>query len=217
MFTLMKLPYAYDALEPALSAETLEYHHDKHHRGYVDKLNELLDGDLGDSEGNQARALKNLVLNSAGEIYHNAAQIWNHDFYWNSLNPTKKSLSTAGALGGVINTQFGSFQALKDSFVRTAMRLFGSGWLWLTADNTGVIELLPAANADNALRLGVTPLLACDMWEHAYYIDYRNGREAYLHAFWDIVDWPTVAQRFADIGAATPVTKNVAQHRRAHS
>lgn len=216
MFTLIKLPYDYDALEPALSAETLEYHHDKHHRGYVDKLNELLHSDRSDQKNKDpASALKSLVLNASGEIYHNAAQIWNHDFYWNSLTPNPKPLPVTSALASAISAQFGSLEVFRNTFLHTALRLFGSGWLWLTADNKGAIELLPTSNADNALRQNVIPLLVCDVWEHAYYIDYRNEREKYLHAFWNIVDWSMVARRFAEIEAARPNAEDGSRRRRA--
>ena len=215
MFTLMKVPYDYDALEPAVSAETLKYHHDKHHRGYVDKLNELVQAERSDLDPDQASALRSLVLTSAGEIFHNAAQVWNHDFYWNSLSPHAKPLSATGALSSAIVAQFGSLKALKNAFVHTALRLFGSGWLWLAADTTGVVELLPTSNADNPLRQNMIPLLVCDVWEHAYYIDYRNDREKYLHAFWDIVDWPTAAQHFAEIDTTRPLVAEGSRNRRA--
>ena len=215
MFTLMTLPYDYDALEPAVSAETLKYHHDKHHRGYVDKLNELVHSDRDDPNPDAAGALKSLVLNSAGEIYHNAAQVWNHDFYWNSLSPHAKPLSATGALSSAIVAQFGSVNALKSAFRHAALHVFGSGWLWLTADQSGDIALLATSNADNPLRQNLIPLLVCDVWEHAYYIDYRNDREKYLHAFWDIVDWPTAAQHFAELDTARPLVAEGSRNLRA--
>ncbi|MGH8595662.1 MAG: superoxide dismutase [Gammaproteobacteria bacterium] len=194
----MKLPYDYDALAPVLSAETLKFHHDKHHRGYVDKLNELMNPKLSDSHAAEATALKDLVLSAGGEIYNNAAQIWNHDFYWNSVSPTARSIP-AGALAKAIDTKFKSFSAFEDSFIDSAKKLFGSGWLWLTVDKAGAFGLFPGSNADNPLRRGMTPLLVCDVWEHAYYIDYRHEREKYLDGFWSLVDWPVVAKRFAEI------------------
>ncbi|MBI5619168.1 MAG: superoxide dismutase [Gammaproteobacteria bacterium] len=193
MFTLSPLPYAHDVLEPVLSRETLEYHYDKHHKGYVTKLNELAAG-----KGVTATTLEELVMNASGAIYDNAAQIWNHDFYWAGLCAPADKQPT-GALAAALSAKYGSFEGFKDTFEAASMALFGSGWSWLVVDAGGRLEMFCGSNADNPLKHGSTPLLGCDVWEHAYYIDYRNLRTDYLKAFWTIVDWDRVAERYGKV------------------
>jgi superoxide dismutase, Fe-Mn family len=186
---LPPLPYAKDALEPYMSRETLDYHYGKHHKAYVDKVNNLIGGtEFGDA------SLEELVAESAGEIFNNAAQVWNHTFFWNCLSPRRQSpgreISRAlEALGG-----FASFQT---QFDKAASGLFGSGWTWLVKDARDTLKIMATANANTPLRDGHVPLLTCDMWEHAYYIDHRNDRAAYLENFWPLVNWEFVAANLA--------------------
>lgn len=191
MFKLASLPYAHDALEPVLSRETLDYHYGKHHKGYVDKLNELVA-----EKGAPAATLDELVMNASGPIYNNAAQIWNHDFYWTSLCPPADKQPT-GALAEALKQKYGSFDGFKQTFENAAVGLFGSGWAWLVLDAEARLEIFCGSNADNPLKHGMKPLMVCDVWEHAYYIDYRNVRKDYLKAFWRIVDWDRIGERYA--------------------
>jgi len=182
---LPPLPYAKDALEPYMSRENLEYHYGKHHKGYVDKVNSLISGtEFGDA------SLEELVAESAGEIFNNAAQVWNHTFFWNCLSPRRQSpgreISRAlEALGG--------FESCQTQFDQAASGLFGSGWTWLVKDARDTLKIMTTSNANTPLRDGHVPLLTCDMWEHAYYIDHRNDRAAYLKNFWPLVNWEFVA------------------------
>ena len=190
---LPKLPYEFDALGPYISKETLEYHYGKHHQKYVDTLNELILGTPFED-----MPLDDIVQNAAGAIFNNAAQTWNHNFYWNCLTPAQDSVNPSGELLSKINQDFGSFEKLKQKFEEDAETNFGSGWTWLIKKRDGCIAILNASNADNPLRLhmGAVPLLTCDVWEHAYYIDYRNERPKYLDAFWKIVNWNFVGENF---------------------
>jgi len=185
--TLPQLPYPQDALAPTISKETLEYHHGKHHQTYVTNLNNLIKG----TEFENA-SLEDIVKKSSGGIYNNAAQHWNHSFYWNCLTP--KSTPIAGKLGDAINAKWGSFDAFKDTFNKQAAANFGSGWTWLVKKADGSIDIVNTGAAGNPLTTGDTPLLTCDVWEHAYYIDYRNARPKYLESFWGIVNWEFVAK-----------------------
>jgi len=186
---LPPLPYAKDALEPYMSRETLEYHYGKHHKGYVDKVNSLISGtEFGDA------SLEELVAESAGEIFNNAAQVWNHTFFWNCLSPRRQSpgreVSKAlEALGGL--------ESLQTQFDKAASGLFGSGWTWLVKDARGSLKIVTTSNANTPVREGHVALLTCDMWEHAYYIDHRNDRAAYLKSFWPLVNWEFVAENLA--------------------
>ena len=187
--TLPELPYPEDALQPHISKETLEYHHGKHHRAYVDKLNKLIAG----TEFENA-PLQDIVLRASGEIFNNAAQAWNHDFYWHCLSPQGGG-EPAGELARAINSAFGSFADFKEKFSKLAEGTFGSGWAWLARGKSGKLEVISTSNAKNPLTVGKTPLLTCDVWEHAYYIDYRNARPDYVKAFWNVVNWPFAASK----------------------
>lgn len=187
---LPKLPYELNALEPHISKETLEYHYGKHHQTYVTKLNDLLPG--SEFEG---KSLEDIIKNSSGGVFNNAAQIWNHSFYWNCLSPNGGGEPT-GALLEAINKAFGSFAKFKEEFTNTSINTFGSGWGWLVKNTSGNIELMSTSNAELPMTKGKTALLTCDVWEHAYYIDYRNARPKYLDAFWNLVNWEFVAKNF---------------------
>jgi Fe-Mn family superoxide dismutase len=180
---LPALPYSQDALAPHISAETISYHYGKHHAGYVKKLNATI-------EGNAALAGKSLdeLVGSRGGHYNNAAQIWNHTFYWNSMSPNGGGAPT-GAIADAINDAFGSFDAFKAAFSKTAGGQFGSGWGWLVKNAAGKLEVVSTSNADCPLTDGLTPILTCDVWEHAYYVDYRNSRPGYIEAWWNLVNW----------------------------
>jgi Fe-Mn family superoxide dismutase len=186
-FELPQLPYAKDALEPHISAETLEYHHGKHHNAYVNKLNELIEGtEFADM------SLEDIVLKSEGVMFNQAAQIWNHTFYFNGFSPEGGGQPT-GDLAEKINARFGSFEAFVTAFNQLAAGTFGSGWVWLVQKADGSLDLVNTFNAGTPLTDGLTPLLTCDVWEHAYYVDTRNDRGAYLKNFWNIVNWDYVA------------------------
>ena len=188
---LPALPYARDALAPHISAETIDFHYGKHHQLYVDNLNKLIPGT--EFEG---LPLKDIVRKSQGGIFNNAAQVWNHTFYWNCLAPNAGGAPT-GKLAEAIDKAFGSFQAFKDQFTQTALTTFGSGWAWLVQRPDGSLALVSTPNAATPLTGADTPLLTCDVWEHAYYVDYRNARAKYVEAFWNLVDWNAVAARLA--------------------
>ncbi|MDX1692152.1 MAG: superoxide dismutase [Fe] [Ketobacteraceae bacterium] len=183
-FELPELPYAKDALEPHISAETLDYHHGKHHATYVTKLNGLIEGT--DMEG---KSLEDIIKSSSGGVFNNSAQIWNHTFYWNSLSPNGGGEPT-GAVAEAINSAFGSFEAFKEKFNDKAVNNFGSSWTWLVKKADGSLDIMNTSNAGTPItEEGVTPLLTVDLWEHAYYIDYRNARPKYLEGFWNLVNW----------------------------
>lgn len=186
---LPELPYAKDALAPHISAETLEYHYGKHHATYVTKLNAALPGtEYADM------SLEDIIVKApAGGLFNNAAQVWNHTFYWNSLSP-KGGKDPAGDLATAINSAFGSVADFKQKFNDTAVANFGSGWTWLVAGKDGKLQIVNTDDAKNPLQQGLKPLLTCDVWEHAYYIDYRNARPKYLEAFWNIVNWDFAAR-----------------------
>ena len=188
---LPKLPYAENALEPHISAETIQYHYGKHHATYVDKLNGL----IPDTEF-ESSTLEEIIMKAGGGIFNNAAQVWNHTFYWNCLSP-KGGGTPSGDLADAINKTFGSFDAFKEEFSNSAANNFGSGWTWLVKNADGGIEILNTSNAANPMTDGKQPLLTCDVWEHAYYIDYRNARPKYVAAFWSLVNWDFVSQNFA--------------------
>jgi len=190
-FELPALPYATNRLVPYISEETLEFHHGKHHQTYVTNLNNLVPGtEFADL------TLEEIIVKSSGPIFNNAAQVWNHTFYWNSLKPNGGGEPT-GALADAITATFGSFAAFKEEFSKCAITTFGSGWAWLVKNADGSLALVSTSNAGCPLTTGQTPLLTCDVWEHAYYIDYRNARPAYLEAFWALVNWDFAAANFA--------------------
>ncbi|MDX1957473.1 MAG: Fe-Mn family superoxide dismutase [Leptospiraceae bacterium] len=187
---LPELPYAKDALAPTISAETLEYHHGKHHNAYVVNLNKLIPGTEFEN-----MTLEEIVKKSSGGIFNNAAQIWNHTFYWHCLSP-KGGGEPTGELADAINKSFGSFAAFKEKFSATAIGTFGSGWGWLVKNSDGSLGLESTIGAGTPLKDGKQCLLTCDVWEHAYYIDYRNARPNYVEAFWKLVNWDFVSQNF---------------------
>jgi Fe-Mn family superoxide dismutase len=190
-FELPALPYAKNELVPHISEETVEYHYGKHHQTYVTNLNNLIPGTEFDG-----LTLEEIIVKSSGPIFNNAAQVWNHTFYWNSLTPKGGGLPT-GALANAINTTFGSFAIFKEEFTKCAVTTFGSGWAWLVKNTDGSLALVSTSNAGCPLTTGQTPLLTCDVWEHAYYIDYRNARPSYLEAFWALVNWDFAAANYS--------------------
>ncbi|EPC4024599.1 superoxide dismutase [Fe] [Aeromonas salmonicida] len=191
-FELPALPYAINALEPHISQETLEYHHGKHHNTYVVNLNNLVPGT--EFEG---KSLEEIIKTSTGGIFNNAAQIWNHTFYWHCLSPNGGNEPT-GALADAINKAFGSFVEFKDAFTKSAIGNFGSSWTWLVKKADGSLAIVNTSNAGCPLtEAGTTPLLTVDLWEHAYYIDFRNLRPKYMETFWTLVNWEFVAKNLA--------------------
>jgi Fe-Mn family superoxide dismutase len=191
MFELPKLPYAMDALQPYISKETLEYHYGKHHQAYVNNLNNL----TKDTEFAN-KSLEEVIMQSTGGMFNNAAQIWNHTFYWNSMTPNSKG-EPSGDLLNAINKKFGSFEEFKKAFSQSATTLFGSGWTWLVKNAQGELEIMNTGNAGLPMKDGKVALLTCDVWEHAYYIDYRNVRATYVENFWKLVNWDFAAKNFA--------------------
>jgi len=187
---LPELPYAMNALEPHISAETLEYHYGKHHRTYVTNLNNLIKG----TEFENA-SLEDIIRRSSGGLFNNAAQVWNHTFYWNCLSPSGGGNPT-GALADAINKAFGSVGEFKKQFSQTAITVFGSGWGWLVKNQDGSLALTGSSNAGTPMTEGKTALLTCDVWEHAYYIDYRNARPQYVESFLNLVNWDFVARNY---------------------
>ncbi|HLY07735.1 MAG TPA: Fe-Mn family superoxide dismutase [Planctomycetota bacterium] len=187
-FELPALPYAMDALAPHLSKETLEYHYGKHHKTYVDKLNGFLPGTKYEK-----MSLEEIILSSGGEakIFNNAAQIWNHTFYWNGLSP-KGGGEPKGAMADAIKKAFGGFGDFQKKFTDTTVNLFGSAWGWLVKKSDGTLDIVGTKDAGNPMTDKHVPLLTCDVWEHAYYIDYRNARPKYLESFWKLVNWDFV-------------------------
>lgn len=192
MFELPKLPYALDALEPQISKETMEYHYGKHHKAYVDKLNELTKGTK--YEGMDLEAI---IMASEGPVFNNAAQVWNHTFFFYGLSPHPKTKPT-GALAEAIDRDFDSFDKLKEEIAKAGAGQFGSGWAWLVKDDDGKLSVTATSNAQNPMTSGKTPLMCIDVWEHAYYIDYRNRRPDFINAAWEKTDWSVVEKRFIE-------------------
>jgi superoxide dismutase, Fe-Mn family len=186
---LPALPYALDALEPYISKRTLEFHYGKHHQAYVNNLNNLIVG----SEFENA-PLEDIVMKATGGIFNNGAQVWNHTFYWNCMKP-KGGGEPSGVLGTAILKNFGSFAEFKEKFSKAAATLFGSGWAWLILKPDGSLDIVQESNAGNPLKNGAKPILTCDVWEHAYYLDKQNARPDYIADFWKLVDWDKVAAR----------------------
>jgi Fe-Mn family superoxide dismutase len=187
--TLPELPYSETALEPHISRETLQYHHGKHHNAYVTKLNQLIPGTEFEKS-----TLKEIILKADGAIFNQAAQVWNHTFYFNCLSNENEATEPKGELLAEIVKSFGSVNELIQKFNEKAVALFGSGWVWLVKNPDGTLGIEATTNAGNPLRDGKTPLLTCDVWEHAYYIDFRNARPDYLNAFWKLVNWDFVME-----------------------
>lgn len=190
-FEPRELPYAYDALAPEISEETLHYHHDKHYAGYVSKLNELIV-----DTPYAGQPLEDIILAADGPIFNNAAQAWNHEFYFDALSPRPRR-EPSGELLEAINRDFGSFDEFRTEVDRTCIGLFGSGWVWIVEDKSGKLSVRSESNAGNPLRYGSKPLLCIDVWEHAYYIDYRNRRADSVAALWNRIDWKVVEERYA--------------------
>ncbi len=188
---LPALPYEINALEPHISQETLEYHHGKHHKTYVDKLNGMIPGT--EFEG---KSLEDIIKSSSGPVFNNSAQIWNHTFYWNCLSPNGGGEPT-GAVAEAINKAFGSFEEFQKQFNDRAVNNFGSSWTWLVKNSDGSLEIVNTSNAGTPMTDGQEALLTVDLWEHAYYIDFRNARPKYLEAFWALVNWDFVAENLA--------------------
>ena len=189
-FELMKLPYAANALEPIISKQTIEFHHGKHLAGYVNNLNNLIQG-----TDFQNLSLEEIVLKSDGGIRNNAGQILNHNLYFEQFAKAPQSAPT-GKLADAITRDFGSFDAFKDEFQKKGATLFGSGWVWLSADKNGTLVITQETNASNPIQQGLRPLLTFDVWEHAYYLDYQNRRPDHLAALWQIVDWNVIEKRY---------------------
>lgn len=190
--SLPALPYEMEALAPHMSRETLEYHYGKHLKAYIDNLNNLI-VDTPFAE----MPLEEICVKAEGPIFNNGAQAWNHIFFFNSLTPTSQGAPT-GALAAAIDRDFGSLEAFKEQFGKAATSLFGSGWVWLCSDKDGKLSIVAEPNAGNPLKKGLTPLLCIDVWEHAYYIDYRNSRPEFIKNFWELVNWEVVEQRYTE-------------------
>ncbi|MDD3476681.1 MAG: superoxide dismutase [Sulfurimonas sp.] len=189
MIELTKLPFEKNALEPFISTQTIEYHYGKHHTGYVNKLNELIKGCKFDE-----MSLSSIIRDSDGAIFNNAAQVFNHSFYWSSLSPTKTKPSKK--LQEKIIYDFGSLDKLKEEFIKAGVTLFGSGWVWLCREPKGMLVLKQTSNADTPLASNLLPLFVCDVWEHAYYLDYKNLRQKYLEEFWEHINWNFASEAY---------------------
>ena len=192
-FELPALPYEKNALEPHMSQETLEYHYGKHHQTYVTKLNGLIDG-----TDNASKSLEDIIKSASGPLFNNAAQVWNHTFFWNCLSPNGGGEPT-GAAKEAIEKAFGSFEEFKKEFNDKAANNFGSGWTWLVKTSDGGVDIVNTDDADTPIAHGngQTPLFTVDVWEHAYYIDYRNARPKYLESIWNLINWDFAAKNFA--------------------
>ncbi len=186
---LPPLPYARDALAPIISEETIEYHYGKHHQAYVNNLNNLIPGTPHENQ-----TLEEIVKSAEGGIYNNAAQVWNHTFYWNCLRAPSEDNAPSGAAADAIDQAFGGFDAFRKQFSSSAATLFGSGWTWLVKGPDGSLAIENLSNAGNPMTSGKTPVLTIDVWEHAYYIDYRNARPSYIESFWKLVNWDFVSR-----------------------
>lgn len=186
---LPPLPFAYDSLEPFISTQTLTFHHDKHHALYVNNVNNL----KKDTEF-ENKTLEEIIMTSKGGLFNNAAQVYNHTFYWNCLTPNETKPSDN--LQNAIEKYFGSMDNFKKEFIASATSLFGSGWTWLVQKSDGSLEIFNTSNADTPMLHGLKPLMVCDVWEHAYYLDYQNARAKYVECFWSVINWEFVSQNF---------------------
>ncbi|MFT3741777.1 MAG: superoxide dismutase [Gammaproteobacteria bacterium] len=194
-FELPPLPYALDALQPHISKETLEYHYGKHHQAYVTKLNALIAGTPYESQ-----SLEDIIKQSSGPVFNNAAQVWNHTFYWHCMTPKPASKEPQGELAKAIEKTFGSFASFKEKFLQAGLNQFGSGWAWLVKTKTGELEIYSTSNAGTPMVDGKFALFTCDVWEHAYYIDTRNDRGKYLDNFWQVANWEFAEKNFKELG-----------------
>lgn len=194
MFKLPTLPYPKTGLAPFLNEEQMTFHYDKHHKAYIDNLNKFIDTD----SSLKGKSLEEIVLSSSGGIFNNAAQIWNHTFYWFNMAPQGNGTKPSAELAAAITKDFGSMDELKKQFVDGGVKTFGSGWIWLCLDKSGKLTLVSTSNAQVPFtNNGPTPLLVADVWEHAYYVDYRNARQKYLETFWDFINWNFVSENFS--------------------
>jgi Fe-Mn family superoxide dismutase len=191
-FQQPELPYALGALKPFLSEEQMTYHYGKHHAAYFKNLNGLVEG-----KPEAEIPLREVVINSTGPVFNNAAQAWNHSFFWNCMTPSGGGGKPKGDLAAAIDRGFGTFDAFKEALSKAATTLFGSGWAWLACDKAGKLEIMALGNADTPLKYRKEPLLTIDVWEHAYYIDYRNERPRFVQGFWDVVNWDFVGKNLA--------------------
>jgi Fe-Mn family superoxide dismutase len=189
-FELPKLPYAPDALQPHISKQTIDFHYGKHHQTYVNNLNNLVPGTRFENS-----TLEQIIREADGGIFNNGAQIWNHTFYFESFSPAGPR-EPSGNLATLITSTFGSFAGFREQFTKSSVTLFGSGWSWLVRKPDGTLEIIQEFNAGNPMKKGFIPLITCDVWEHAYYLDYQNKRPDYLQAFWNILDWSVIGKRF---------------------
>ncbi len=189
-FELPKLQYEYDALSPYIGVKTLEFHHGKHHSAYVNNLNNLVKGTKFENA-----SLEQIIMEAEGGIFNNGAQVWNHTFYFSGFSPDGRR-EPSGGLADEINKSFGSFDQFKEKFSNASVTLFGSGWAWLVKKVDGSLEIIQESNAGNPLKAGLKPVLTCDVWEHAYYLDYQNRRPDYIKAFWNILDWDVISRRY---------------------
>ncbi|MBN2486367.1 MAG: superoxide dismutase [Bacteroidales bacterium] len=189
-FELPKLPYELESLDPVIDKRTMEFHYGKHHQAYVNNLNNLIPGTKWENA-----SLEDMIKGAEGGIFNNAAQVWNHTFYFFSFR-SGGSTEPEGALAEAIKTGFGSFSEFKEQFSKAAATVFGSGWAWLSKDSAGKLLISQESNAGNPLRSGLTPILTCDVWEHAYYLVYQNRRPDYIKDFWNIINWEVVSARF---------------------
>lgn len=194
MFKLPQLPYSKTALAPFLNEEQMNFHYDKHHKAYIDNLNKFIDTD----STLRGKSLEDIILTSTGGIFNNAAQIWNHTFYWLNIAPLHQGGTTSSDLSAAINKDFGSIEDLKNKFIDGGMKTFGSGWVWLCTDSDGKLSLVSTSNAAVPFtQNGLIPLLVADVWEHAYYVDYRNARQKYLETFWTQINWTFVSENYS--------------------
>lgn len=191
MFTLITLPYADDALQPVISKETLQFHHGKHLQTYVDNLNGLIAGT--DYEN---KTLEDILCTAHGGMFNNAGQLLNHNLYFTQLKPFKEVNKPVGTLAEAIKETFGSFEIFKETFEQKGITLFGSGWVWLSADKNGKLVITQESNAQNPLTKGLKPIITADVWEHAYYLDYQNRRAAHLNALWNLINWEEAEHRY---------------------
>ena len=191
-YELPKLPFKLNALEPYISKKTLEFHYGKHHQAYVNNLNKLTQGTKFEN-----KTLEDIIKEAEGGIYNNGAQVWNHTFYFESFSSEGGGEPT-GELMEAINKSFGSFSEFKEKFTNAAVTLFGSGWAWLVKDNQGKLKIIQESNAGNPIRNGLKPILTCDVWEHAYYLDYQNKRPDYIEAFWNLINWDIIGKRYIE-------------------
>ena len=189
-FNLPELPFAKNALEPHISERTLEFHYGKHHQTYVNTLNTLIEGTEFEN-----KTLEEIIKSSDGGIFNNVAQVWNHTFYWNCLAPNHKP-APEGSLKKAIEEAFGSFENFKEEFTKKSVGLFGSGWCWLVKDSAGKLSIVQQSNAGNPMTKGLTPIMVCDVWEHAYYLDKQNARPKYMESYWELVNWDFIEKQY---------------------